>query len=168
MKVKVTIDGEDCYLDLQQQHPPLAAYSLQGAVNASGEASVVEITPNTFAVLLGRHSYTVRVLPGNEGLEVWIAGRRRTVLITDARDRSAKERKTTASGPLEIRAQMPGKVVKILVELGASVQAGQGLIVIEAMKMQNEMKATRNGTISKIYAAEGATVVASEKLMLVE
>ena len=73
-----------------------------------------------------------------------------------------------AHGPLELRAQMPGKVIKILVAQGAAVQSGQGLIVVEAMKMQNEMKSPKDGVVSKIHAAEGATVAAGEILIVVE
>jgi biotin carboxyl carrier protein len=63
---------------------------------------------------------------------------------------------------------MPGKVIKLLAEKGAAVQAGQGLIVVEAMKMQNEMRSPRDGVVAKINVAEGATVVAGQALIVVE
>jgi biotin carboxyl carrier protein len=63
---------------------------------------------------------------------------------------------------------MPGKVIKLLVEKGVNVQAGQGLIVVEAMKMQNEMKSPKDGMVSKINVAEGATVGAGQTLIVVE
>jgi biotin carboxyl carrier protein len=59
---------------------------------------------------------------------------------------------------------MPGKVVRVLVSPGDTVEAGQGLLVVEAMKMQNEMKASRAGKVRSIAAKEGATVVAGEVL----
>ena len=62
---------------------------------------------------------------------------------------------------------MPGKVIKLLVEAAAKVEAGQGLIVVEAMKMQNEIKSPKDGVVSKICVAEGATVGAGEVLMVV-
>lgn len=65
-------------------------------------------------------------------------------------------------------ASMPGRVVRVLVALGQQVQAGQGLIVIEAMKMQNEMKASKPGRVTKINVQDGATVTAGEILMLLE
>ncbi len=167
MKLRVTIDGEDCVLDFQASEG-LAAYTLQGFVTAEGKASVAEIMPGVFSVLLGPRSYAVHLNRTAEGLEVWAAGRRRSVSVADVRDSSARQKKSTVNGPTEIRAQMPGKVVKLLVELGATVEAGQGLIVVEAMKMQNEMKSPRPGRVSKIYAVEGRTVAAAEKLMVVE
>ncbi|MDQ2711831.1 MAG: acetyl-CoA carboxylase biotin carboxyl carrier protein subunit [Acidobacteriota bacterium] len=167
MKLRVTIDGEDCLLDLQATEG-FTAYALQGLVTAEGKASVAEITPGVFSVLLGKRSYTVHLARTSEGLEVWAAGRRRSVSIADVRDSSAKRKKSTVTGPTEIQAQMPGKVLKLLVEPGAIVETGQGLIVVEAMKMQNEMKSPRDGRVSKIYAVEGRTVVAAEKLMVVE
>ena len=63
---------------------------------------------------------------------------------------------------------MPGKVVRILVAEGDIVEAGQGLAVVEAMKMQNEMKAPRAGVVKSIKAREGATVSAGEALMVIE
>ena len=69
---------------------------------------------------------------------------------------------------MELRAQMPGKIVKLLVEPQSEVRAGQSLLVIEAMKMQNEMKSPKDGIVTAIYATEGATVLAGERLMVVE
>ena len=167
MKLRVTVDGEGSLVDLQPSEE-LVAYALQGFVTAEGKASVAEITPGLFSVLLGKRSYTICLARTGEGWEVWAAGRRFSVSVADLRDSSAKRKKSTVNGPTEIQAQMPGKVVKLLVEPGAFVETGQGLIVVEAMKMQNEMKSPRDGRVSKIYAVEGRTVVPAEKLMVVE
>ena len=71
-------------------------------------------------------------------------------------------------GPKKLVSPMPGKVVRVLVAAGAEVEAGQGIIVVEAMKMQNEIKSPKKGKVSKIIAAEGATVNAGEALAIVE
>jgi biotin carboxyl carrier protein len=63
---------------------------------------------------------------------------------------------------------MPGKVVRVLVEAGASVEAGDGLVVVEAMKMQNELKSPKGGTVVEIRAGAGATVNAGDVLVVVE
>ena len=63
---------------------------------------------------------------------------------------------------------MPGKVVRVLVEQGASVKAGDALIVVEAMKMQNEMKSPRDGTVTTLKDVTGATVNAGDVLAVVE
>jgi biotin carboxyl carrier protein len=71
-------------------------------------------------------------------------------------------------GEAQILATMPGKVVRVLVEVGASVEAGTGIVVVEAMKMQNEMKAPRAGTVVSLSAEPGATVNAGDVLAIVE
>ena len=63
---------------------------------------------------------------------------------------------------------MPGKVVRVLVAAGAKVEAGAGIIVVEAMKMQNEMKAPKSGCVTRIHVKEGATVTAGELLAVVD
>jgi biotin carboxyl carrier protein len=176
LKLRVEVDGEDYTLDLRRDGTA-SEYRLgvrqtgaggRGIRSSSGTASVLEVMPGVFSVLLGHRSFTAYVVPNGESLEVWIGGERHVLSIADARDRSSKNKKAQATGPMELRAQMPGKVIKLLVQLGATVQAGQGLIVIEAMKMQNEMKSPKDGVVSKIPAIEGATVAAGEPLIVVE
>ena len=62
------------------------------------------------------------------------------------------------SGPTDVRAPMPGKVVKVLCQVGQRVAAGQGLLIIEAMKMENELRAPGEGVVDKLGAVEGQTV----------
>jgi biotin carboxyl carrier protein len=82
------------------------------------------------------------------------------------RDRRSKD-PSLGEGPLEIRSQMPGKVVKLLIEIGQTVEAGEGLMVVEAMKMQNEIRAPKSGVVSRIFHPEGATVAAGEVLLVI-
>ena len=63
---------------------------------------------------------------------------------------------------------MPGKVVRVLVNVGDSVDVGQGLVVVEAMKMQNEMKAARPGRVTEVRARAGETVSAGDTLVVLE
>ncbi len=167
LKRRVTLDGAESLLELQIEHGE-AVFTLHGAIEAEGKASIAEIAPGVFSVLLGAASFTTHVLRQGSALEITVGHSRYSVEVVDPRDRPSDARQHAASGPVEIRAQMPGKVVKILVEHGAAVAAGQSLLVVEAMKMQNEVKAQREGVAGKIYVAEGATVVAGEKLMLIE
>jgi len=167
LKLRIDLDGESCTLNLQANGAN-TEYKLEGAIAGSGIASVAELQAGVFSVLLGARSFTVHIAPKGEELEVWVAGQRHIISVTDARDATRNKKKASAAGPVEIRAQMPGKVIKLLTELGASVTAGQGIIVVEAMKMQNEMKAPKDGVVSRILAAEGATVAAGETLIVVE
>lgn len=71
-------------------------------------------------------------------------------------------------GEAQIRATMPGKVVRFLVELGSQVEAGAGIIVVEAMKMQNELKTPKTGTVAKLCTTVGETVNAGDVLAVIE
>ena len=71
-------------------------------------------------------------------------------------------------GRQNIAAPMPGKVVRVLVSVGDTVEPGQGLIVVEAMKMQNEMKSPKAGIVAEIKTKDGATVAAGEILIVIE
>lgn len=71
-------------------------------------------------------------------------------------------------GAVQIVAAMPGKVVRVLVEVGAQVETGTGILVVEAMKMQNEMKSPKAGRVASISAQAGETVNAGEVLAIVE
>jgi len=82
--------------------------------------------------------------------------------------RGRKAAGSGAEGPKKITAPMPGKVVRILAPAGSEVEQGQGVIVIEAMKMQNELKAPKSGKVVKVMFAEGATVNPGDTLAIVE
>jgi biotin carboxyl carrier protein len=73
-----------------------------------------------------------------------------------------------ADGVAEIRTAMPGKVVRVMLEVGSEVEKGDGVLVVEAMKMQNELKSPKNGTIKKILVTEGSTVAAGDILATIE
>jgi biotin carboxyl carrier protein len=167
LKLRVELDGEDYTLDLQPNGAN-SEYTLRGAKTASGVASIAQVMPGVFSVLLRTQSFAVYVIPKSEEVEVWVGSQCHTLAITDVRDRSATRKKISAAGPMEIRAQMPGRVIKLLAELNAKIQAGHGVIVVEAMKMQNEMKSPKDGIVSKILVSEGATVAAGETLVVIE
>ncbi|HEY5675844.1 MAG TPA: biotin/lipoyl-containing protein, partial [Myxococcales bacterium] len=70
-------------------------------------------------------------------------------------------------GKQVISAPMPGKVVKVLVKVGDEVKDGQGLVVVEAMKMENELKSPKAGKVTELHAVEGAAVESGAKLAVV-
>ncbi len=168
MKLSVELEDESFTLEFRRAGPETVEYLLTGASTQAGQASVATTMPGVFSVLLGARSFTVAVARRGSELEVWAGGRRHIVALADPRDRAGKADRTSASGPVEIRAQMPGKVIKLLVQQGVMVEAGQGVIIVEAMKMQNEMKSPKDGAVRKIQAAEGSTVAAGETLMVIE
>ena len=133
------------------------------------EVAIVEVRPGVFSVLLGTRSITVFTAPHGEDVEAAAEdGPPQIVAVRDARDRVEPVDGAAAKGPVTLRAQMPGKIIKLLASVGDSVEAGQGLLVVEAMKMQNEVKAPKAGTIRKMQVSEGATVAAGETLLVVE
>lgn len=71
-------------------------------------------------------------------------------------------------GVAEIKTAMPGKIVRVLVAAGDAVEKGDGIIVVEAMKMQNELKSPKSGTVSEIRFAEGSTAAAGDVLVTIE
>lgn len=101
--------------------------------------------------------------------ELSIGGTRYSVQVSDPRSYRGRRAATGAGdGPRKISANMPGKVVRVLLAEGAKVEAGQGVVVIEAMKMQNELKSPKAGTIKKLHVHEGAAVKAGDVLAIVE
>jgi biotin carboxyl carrier protein len=105
----------------------------------------------------------------NSKLTVTLAGHSLAVEVAEARlDTATGGGRPAATGPATLRAPMPGRVVKLLVKAGDAVKAGQGILVVEAMKMENELKAPRDGVVKQFHAAEGAAVEAGEDLARIE
>ncbi|HEY7783147.1 MAG TPA: biotin/lipoyl-containing protein [Pyrinomonadaceae bacterium] len=101
--------------------------------------------------------------------EVQLSGRTFAVTLVDPkRLRSGQSSGRENHGVARIQASMPGKVVRVLVEVGVKVEAGAGIVVVEAMKMQNEMKAPKSGTVVSLTAVPGATVNAGDVLAMIE
>jgi biotin carboxyl carrier protein len=88
--------------------------------------------------------------------------------VFDPRELRGRRSAANNSGPQAVIAPMPGRVIRVLVEPGQEVAADEGLIVVEAMKMQNEMKAPRAGRVAAVKTAAGATVSAGDVLLVIE
>jgi biotin carboxyl carrier protein len=130
--------------------------------------AVREVEPGVYSVLLDGRSFEVRAIAAPHVLNVETGGRRFAVEVRDPRNASRQSRAATGSGRQSVAAPMPGKVVRVLVQEGDAVDIGQGLIVVEAMKMQNEMKASRAGRVVEVRVGEGDTVAAGDKLVVLE
>jgi biotin carboxyl carrier protein len=103
-----------------------------------------------------------------EGMVVLVGGRRFEVRVSDPRRWKRGAEGTGAGARQTIIAPMPGKVVRLLARPGDTVEPGQGLLVVEAMKMQNEMKAQRAGAVVSMPVSEGAAVAAGDILVIIE
>jgi biotin carboxyl carrier protein len=137
------------------------------------ELDVQRVGPREYHVLFGNRSLGFAVEGDIPKLTVHHAGNAFPVELLD--ERWAARRATqgssggrAADGTVAITAPMPGKVVKRLVDEGEQVVAGQGVIVVEAMKMENELRAAVDGTVKRFKVAEGDNVEAGECLVLIE
>lgn len=130
------------------------------------EADVVEIAPNTLSVLLRGESHEIRIArsPGGK-LSIQTGLREFTAEVSDPRSWQGRRLShVEMEGRQQIAAPMAGKVVRLLVKSGDRVEVGQGLLVVEAMKMQNEIRSTKSGTVERLLAKEGQPVNAGEIL----
>ncbi len=129
----------------------------------------VEIAPNTLSILLGGRSFEITVTPSADGkLKLQTGAQEFTAEVIDPRAWSGRRHShVEAEGRQQIVAPMPGKVVRLLVKAGDRVEASQGLLVVEAMKMQNEIRSPKTGTVERVFAKEGQPVNAGEVLCIV-
>ena len=150
MKWQVAVDGRPIEIDSDQL------------------GIVTQVEPGVYSVLLNGASYEIWLARTSEGLDAETHGRTFRVEVRDPRDTSRASRTSIGSGRQNVSAPMPGKVIRVLVNAGDSVDVGQGLIVVEAMKMQNEMKAARPGRVTEIRVRAGDTVGAGDTLLVIE
>jgi biotin carboxyl carrier protein len=131
------------------------------------DADVVEIAPNTLSILLHGEAHEIRVARSSDGvLNIQSGLREFTAEVTDQRSwRGRRLGHVEVEGRQQITAPMAGKVVRLLVTAGEKVEIGQGLLVVEAMKMQNEIRSTKSGTVERLLAEEGQAVNAGETLV---
>ena len=141
---------------------PKCRFRLGNSPDLYADVEVPE--PGVYSVLMDGRSYEARVEETATALVVVVEGRRFEIEARDPRRFARKGAGGGADGVQAVAAPMPGKVVRVLAAVGDEVAAGQGLLVVEAMKMQNEMKAPRAGTVLSLAAAVGATVAAGEVL----
>jgi biotin carboxyl carrier protein len=177
MTFDLQIDGVPARLEV---HRDGDLYRFRLGDQDERQAQLVEVEPGVFSVLLDGRSYEARAERRNEqGTEhrneygdecAWITvrGRRFRIAVTDPRRWTQSSAAAFGHDRETIVASMPGKIVRVLVQPGETVAAGQGVIVIEAMKMQNEMKARRAGHVIAVPVREGETVAAGAILATIE
>ena len=126
--------------------------------------TIVEVEPGVYSIIVDGASHEVRVDAG----QVTVGKRHFDYQVDDPRQWKRSGDAGGGQSRAAILAPMPGKVVRILVAVGDEVEAGQGIVVVEAMKMQNEMKAPRAGRVAAIQAKENDSVVAGAVLAVIE
>jgi biotin carboxyl carrier protein len=150
------------------------------AVEVRGQAGRYEVTigerhrlvdaratsAQTLSVLVDGESHDVGLERATDGFVVRLAGASLNVRLTEAS--AASPAPPAATGPARIVAPMPGKIVRVLAAEGETVEAGSGLIVVEAMKMENELRAARRGRVHRIHVREGQAVEGGALLVELE
>ncbi len=137
-------------------------------VESADLENAVQGAPGVYSILRDGRSYEVRATEMESGLQLRVNGRDYLAEVRDQRDAPPKSRTGGGEGRQKVMASMPGKVIRVLVEQGDTVEAGQGLVVVEAMKMQNEMKSPKAGRVAQLAAKSGGAVMAGEVLAVIE
>jgi len=164
MKLEIELDGKTRNVELNRIGERVRCV-LDGR---PVEADVVEVSPSMYSILIGGQSFEARVEFAATGLRVIVGGQEYGATIRDPRQwRRHRGAAVEAEGRQQAIAPMPGKVVRVLVKAGDAVEAGQGLLVIEAMKMQNEVRSPKRGTVERLLVSEGQTINAGEVLATV-
>jgi biotin carboxyl carrier protein len=166
-EVQLASPGEEKTLVIELERDGVAwRVTLDGRPVA---VDAVEIAPNTLSILLNGQSFEVNVSSSPDGkLKLQTGSREFIAEVIDPRAWSGRRHGSVeAQGRQQIVAPMPGKVVRLLVKEGDRVEAGQGLLVVEAMKMQNEIRSPKGGTVERVLAKEGQAVNAGDVLCVV-
>jgi biotin carboxyl carrier protein len=168
MRLNAEVEGEKLSVEVRREGERVFAevgerrYELEARGVGAGE----------YLLLHDGRVYDCRVgraRGGGSPLNVVVGAREYEVTLTDPKHlRGAGVAHAHDSGRAQVTAPMPGKVVRVMVEAGQEVEAGQGVVVVEAMKMQNELKSPKAGTITELRAEPGATVNAGDVLVVIE
>jgi biotin carboxyl carrier protein len=171
MKLNAEIDGERVALEVKREGGRVLAevggrrYELEARRVGEGE----------YLLIREGRVYECRVgaepggADGRGSLRVSVGAREYGVSLSDPKHlRGAGAAGGELGGRAQIKAPMPGKVVRVLVEAGQAVEAGQPVVVVEAMKMQNELKSPKSGAVAELRAEVGSTVNAGDVLAVIE
>ncbi len=160
----ISIDGKAYRLDLSRVDGRWSC-RLDGR---EVEVDAVLARPDVLSLRIGNQAYEVKCERVGGELHLWVGSARFATEVRDPRSLRGRARAVDDQGPKKLTAPMPGKIVRVLVSPGDVVEARAGVLVVEAMKMQNEIKSPKKGTVQKILVSEGAAVNAGDVLAIVE
>jgi len=163
MKYVTTINNKTFEIEIQRD----------GSLLVNGERREVDflaLGPSLYSILMNSLSHELVIEERDENIEVLMRGRLYTGQVLDERAQLMAERSggmITDTGEMSIRAPMPGLVVAVPIEVGQEVHAGQTVIILESMKMQNELKSPRDGVVQNISVAAGQSVEQNKILITI-
>ena len=164
MLYDVIIDGKNYRLELERADGRWSCRLDEREV----EIDAVLARPDVLSLRIGNRAYEIKSERLGDDWRLWVGSAQFACEVRDPRALRSRARAADDQGPRKLTAPMPGKVVRVLVREGDAVEAGAGVLVVEAMKMQNEIKSPKKGTIQKMLAAEGVAVNAGDVLAIVE
>ena len=164
MTYDISIDGKHYRLELDRVE---RGWSCRLEGREIGVDAVLA-RPDVLSLRIGNKAYEVKCERVGAEQHLWVGSVRFAVEVRDPRSLRGRVRAADDHGPRKLTAPMPGKVVRLLLSPGAEVEAGAGVLVVEAMKMQNEVKSPKKGIVRKILVSEGSAVNAGEVLAIVE
>jgi biotin carboxyl carrier protein len=173
VKLSAQVGSEEREIEIE----PVEGVEGRWRVVIGGQERIVDarrFAPGSYALTSGDEVTVVDVDPGKDGdLLVEVRGVTIPVTLVDPRrkllDRlQGQVRRPHGTGKVVLASPMPGKVVKVLCSAGDEVAAGAGLVVVEAMKMENELRAPRAGKVEKVHVKEGQPVEGQETLVTLE
>ena len=166
MRYTATIGGSEHDVDVEE----LAAHKLRLAFGGQKfDVDLRETGTGSLSVIIGNRAFDFDVVrDGDQTVVAWRDGSLRINLADRARRQLAARASRSVSGRIEIKAMMPGRVVQVLLKAGDEVTKDQGVVVVEAMKMENELKSPKAGKIVEIRVAPGQTVEKGDILAVIE
>ena len=166
MKYYVTVGGRVREVVVDERDG-VVGVTVDGEVH---DVSCVEVDRlGQLALTVDGRSYAVSIEGGPEACSVTVAGRVFAVELEDERERAAHAAESArGKGGGDVKAVMPGVVVEVLVAEGDEVEEGQALLILEAMKMQNEIGAPLTGRVERIFVEQGTAIASGAKLVLIE
>lgn len=163
------VNGSERNIEIVEAGPERYRLTMDGR---SMEVDARALNETTLSLLLDDHAYNIESERTPDGVQnLLVRGEVVSVEVLDLRKvrlRKVQESAAGDGGPIQITSPMPGKVVAVLVKEGQDVAEGQGLVVVEAMKMENELRAPRAGVVKSLLAKEGAAVDGGAVLCVVE
>jgi biotin carboxyl carrier protein len=161
VKLNLKVNGADRAIEVLSP-APACRFRFEGDAECTADVVMPEL--GLYSILLDGRSYDVQIERTPRHLIAVVDGHRFEIEVHDPRRWSGRSTQQGGDAVETVAAPMPGKIVRILVAPGDIVESGQGILVVEAMKMQNEMKAARAGRVIRVTVKEGVTVTAGDIL----
>jgi len=164
MLCDITIDGKNYRLELNRTESRWYC-RLDGH---EVEIDAILARPDVLSLRIGNLAYEVKSERVGSDWHLWVGSTRFATEVRDPRSWRSRSRAADDKGPRKIIASMPGKVVRVLSSEGELIEAGAGVVVVEAMKMQNEIKSPKKGKVERICVTAGAAVNAGDVLAIID